>query len=130
MKRNALYDKDSGLYVAGVVQKPRTETPPREAQPGRSPEPRGLCATCLHADACAYRQRQAGPVVFCEEFEIEQPPEPLTTAFQTATAADFDDLGTTLPGGRVRGLCVNCVHRQTCRLPKPESGVWHCEEYE
>ena len=28
-----------------------------------------------------------------------------------------------------KGLCVNCDHRFTCTLPKPESGVWYCEEY-
>jgi len=29
-----------------------------------------------------------------------------------------------------KGLCMNCAHRDTCLLPRPESGVWHCEEYE
>ncbi|HQI02878.1 MAG TPA: hypothetical protein PLA18_16505 [Deltaproteobacteria bacterium] len=27
------------------------------------------------------------------------------------------------------GLCSNCVNREVCRFPRPESGVWHCEEY-
>jgi hypothetical protein len=27
------------------------------------------------------------------------------------------------------GLCVNCEHRTTCRYPKPEGGLWHCEDY-
>jgi len=27
------------------------------------------------------------------------------------------------------GLCVNCVNRDTCLLPRSEGGVWHCEEY-
>ena len=30
----------------------------------------------------------------------------------------------------VKGLCVNCAHLETCRLPRPAQGVWHCEEYE
>jgi len=30
---------------------------------------------------------------------------------------------------RFKGLCVNCDHRFECRLPRPEGGVWHCEEY-
>jgi len=29
----------------------------------------------------------------------------------------------------VRGLCVNCDHRDVCTLRKPEGGVWRCEEY-
>ena len=31
--------------------------------------------------------------------------------------------------GDVKGLCVNCAHRNYCMFPRPESGVWHCEEY-
>jgi len=29
-----------------------------------------------------------------------------------------------------KGLCMNCAHRHYCLLPRPESGVWHCEEYD
>jgi len=28
-----------------------------------------------------------------------------------------------------RGLCVNCAKREGCNLPRPDGGVWHCEEY-
>ena len=28
-----------------------------------------------------------------------------------------------------RGLCSLCENRTTCTYPKPEGGVWHCEEY-
>lgn len=27
------------------------------------------------------------------------------------------------------GLCVNCIHKGTCTLPKCEGGKVHCEEY-
>lgn len=30
----------------------------------------------------------------------------------------------------LKGLCINCEHRDTCTLPRPETGVWYCEEYE
>jgi hypothetical protein len=29
-----------------------------------------------------------------------------------------------------RGLCLNCDVRNTCTFPKPEGGVWFCEEYQ
>ncbi len=32
-------------------------------------------------------------------------------------------------GEEFKGLCVNCANRHTCLCPKPEGGVWHCEEY-
>lgn len=28
-----------------------------------------------------------------------------------------------------RGLCATCVHRAVCDFPRPEGGVWRCEEY-
>ena len=28
------------------------------------------------------------------------------------------------------GLCVNCIHRDTCTFTKCEEGRVHCEEYE
>ena len=28
------------------------------------------------------------------------------------------------------GLCVNCIHRDTCTFPKCDEGRLHCEEYE
>jgi len=31
--------------------------------------------------------------------------------------------------GEIVDLCATCVKRDTCTLPKPEGGVWHCEEY-
>jgi hypothetical protein len=29
-----------------------------------------------------------------------------------------------------KGLCRNCKKQKTCGLPRPEGGVWRCEDYE
>lgn len=29
-----------------------------------------------------------------------------------------------------KGLCKNCAKRESCKLPRPEGGVWRCEDYE
>ena len=29
-----------------------------------------------------------------------------------------------------KGLCRNCKKQKTCTLPRPEGGVWRCEDYE
>ena len=29
-----------------------------------------------------------------------------------------------------QGLCENCANRDDCLFPRPEGGVWHCEEYQ
>jgi hypothetical protein len=40
------------------------------------------------------------------------------------------------PGGeeqdssKYKGLCKNCKKRDNCKLPRPEGGVWRCEDYE
>ncbi|MEI9476493.1 MAG: hypothetical protein WCO26_07950 [Deltaproteobacteria bacterium] len=31
--------------------------------------------------------------------------------------------------GKHRGLCTICEDHGVCTYPKPEGGVWHCEEY-
>lgn len=29
----------------------------------------------------------------------------------------------------VKGLCINCENRHTCKYISPDGGIWHCEEY-
>jgi len=29
-----------------------------------------------------------------------------------------------------KGLCRNCKKNKTCVIPKPEGGIWRCEDYE
>ena len=31
---------------------------------------------------------------------------------------------------KYKGLCRNCKKQKTCTLPKPEGGIWRCEDYE
>ncbi len=37
---------------------------------------------------------------------------------------------TTKDAVKYKGICVNCIHRDICTLPKCEEGKIHCEEYE
>ncbi len=87
----------------------------------------GLCLTCNNADGCVYRKRRGTDAVHCETFDNYVPRNGkgaaeaapvvvMTTA--DAKAAEF------------KGICVNCAHRNDCKLSKTETGVWHCEEYE
>lgn len=91
-----------------------------DTQPAKRP---GLCVSCMHRLGCQYRKANAQPVIYCEEFEVEEtPPRPVRRS-----SVEQADPETT---GSLKGLCMNCAHRETCRLPKPDGGVWHCEEYE
>ena len=88
----------------------------------------GLCTTCNYAEECKNATNSTSPVIYCEEFDdfVEQKtdiaPEVTKPDDQTTKAMD-------LAANAVKGLCVNCEHRDTCQFPVPESGIWFCEEY-
>lgn len=87
-----------------------------------------LCSSCKNGAGCSFQKDRPKPVVYCEEFEIEAGPfakisekiKPLSPP-----SAEGNDKKT----GPYNGLCTNCDNRKTCGFPKPESGIWHCEEY-
>lgn len=81
----------------------------------------GICENCAQAAHCLFRENAAQPVWFCEQFEnvISEPALPKNPVVHSTGKSPI----------RLLGLCVNCEKRESCRLPKPESGIWHCEEY-
>ena len=85
-----------------------------------------LCTNCGEADICLLRIVGREPVLYCEEYRCVTCPTP------TGGKGGVEGSGRTcfVPSDSVQGLCVNCDHRETCRLPKNEAGVWYCEEYE
>jgi hypothetical protein len=95
-----------------------------EADSGVSGPYRDLCSNCNHAETCCNRRGSNRPVFFCEEFDVFVPVQ---------ASAVSESMSTQQPKrqnvSRGIGLCVNCDNAKTCTLPKPEGGVWHCEEY-
>ncbi len=88
------------------------------------PQYRDLCSDCDRAEACSSRRRPRRPIFFCEEFEV----------FGATLASESERAVREEPrearSGKTRiGLCVNCDYADACTLPKPEGGIWHCEEY-
>ncbi len=89
----------------------------------------GLCLTCNNAPACYYHARR-GPALFCEMFDdyvksaLRDEEQPLLSRADSGIRTTAEDMA------KYVGLCVNCGHRATCRYPKPEGGLWHCEDYE
>ncbi len=81
----------------------------------------GLCSTCNNAASCFYRA-QRGPALYCELFDnfVADPPDDPPARPRPATNVT----------NGYTGLCMNCENRTTCRHPKPEGGIWHCENYE
>lgn len=84
----------------------------------------GLCSTCNHASECINAKRATEPILFCEMFDDYVKPGQVNKS-QTQAGS----IPTEKEPGRLKGLCVNCEERHTCKFPKPDGGVWHCEEY-
>jgi hypothetical protein len=69
--------------------------------------------------------------MFCEEFEgyDTRPTDP--AARRTPTHVRSETSAASVgPTSTLKGLCVSCAKRDTCTFPKPEGGVWHCDEFE
>jgi hypothetical protein len=89
---------------------------------------RGLCSTCKNAPGCTFPRDSQKPVLNCEEFEVDTCPSVETTREEKSASSapvDVEDEDS----NKFIGLCSNCDNRRTCVFPKPEGGVWHCEEY-
>ena len=91
----------------------------------------GLCSTCNDMKICVSKKTWKGPVFFCEEFNDYVPSE-IDGKKPEATPSVSEDSASRGEGVAARrlGLCVNCLHIESCTFPIVESGVWHCEEYE
>ncbi len=88
----------------------------------------GLCLTCNHNATCTFPRNPEQPVLHCEEFDDST--KPITTEINTSATPQVISTDTKKKDSiKYKGLCVNCENRASCKLPKPETGVWHCEEY-
>ncbi len=88
----------------------------------------GLCQTCENSANCTFPRKVTSPVNHCEEFddghasikENESVSNSIEYLASEYTNRNVDS---------VQGLCSNCENFKTCTFPKPEGGVWHCEEF-
>ena len=92
----------------------------------------GMCSCCSHASICSFPRDPGRPIFLCEEFEIAEP-KPKAPRKASPAAASSPGTPTSLasapPISHYRGLCSDCANGPGCTFPKPEGGVWHCEEY-
>lgn len=87
----------------------------------------GLCMSCRNASSCTFPRDPAKPAFYCEEFEVEPTvsivKRPKEQSYVTGLFADKDST-------KFIGLCSDCEDRENCTFPKPEGGIWRCEEYQ
>ncbi len=90
---------------------------------------RGLCVTCNHAPTCTYVAGAEQPIVLCELFD-DFVNTPSGAGISPAVQVARNDANAVSPSVHPsKGLCANCDLSSSCALPRPDSGVWHCEEY-
>jgi len=116
------------MSVATAVRRKVSREPRPASKPAKREvqvvKPEGLCSTCNHARNCSYIRNSSQPVIFCEEFDSFTPP--IVEVAVEQPAPTIEDMKT---WDEYKGLCVNCDLRETCAIRKPETGIWHCEEY-
>lgn len=93
--------------------------------------PAGLCSTCNNASTCIYRARRGFDALYCDMFDDYTAPSARVSGHLGAKPiAASAKVGARKPvSNSYKGLCVNCENRESCTLPRPDEGVWHCEEY-
>ena len=109
------------IGVAKIAVKGKKKTTSHNPHPG-------ICGQCRLADSCTYPRPDDRPVLECDEFEGY----PMRAAAKVsaikqgkASVKESENIVSLY-----RGLCSTCEKRENCNFPKPEGGVWHCEEYQ
>ena len=85
-----------------------------------------LCSNCRNQSDCVFFMKAGEPIIECEMYECGSSSRPRLSVVKrnlAATAAELPE------EDNLMGLCVNCDNLKVCQLPKPQSGVWNCEEY-
>jgi len=90
----------------------------------------GLCMNCKHAASCLRPSHSDTPIFYCGEHEV------ISTNSHTGSARHLLQPESVSPEKSrrpdseiIKGLCTNCTNQNFCGLVRPDSGVWHCEEY-
>lgn len=92
---------------------------------------RGICLICKNANTCVFPRDPNRPLLYCDELELDDPLPKGTREAMVSSYADMLEQTCRRSKGSEAplGLCKLCENREECTFPKPEGGVWHCEEY-
>jgi len=92
---------------------------------------RGLCSTCDTASTCTFPRDPERPIMHCDELDSHRVDTATAEELLRAEPARREAVARAKQKelDKYQGLCVNCENRETCTFPKPEGGVWHCDEY-
>jgi len=90
-----------------------------------------ICSICKNTPTCVIPRDPNRPLLYCDEYELSKPvPKSIQTVLISSYAAKVKNKSEEAKGSEsYKGLCKLCDKLETCTFPKPEGGVWHCEEY-
>lgn len=86
-------------------------------------EQSGLCSICIYFANCTTRQSFKGKILQCEEFDDYMPQQIVKEEKKGGGESPVQY-------APLKGLCMNCDYADSCTIPKPESGIWYCNEYQ
>lgn len=113
---------EDGLADASIMQRHVRES--TQAQ-----EYQGLCTLCAQSESCTFPRSPERAVRECEEFEgmTMEPAE----KFIRDRQRDFkkEAMQGDQSTSSLKGLCKTCASNTQCTFPRPEGGIWHCEEF-
>ena len=112
--------------AAGVLEDavPTTETPRPAAEAAT-----GLCDSCIKAEDCTFIRRPGRAILDCDEFAPVEPRHGAPrlvlarAGLSDVPAENDEEIESAI------GLCRSCAHRADCTYPRPQGGVWHCDDY-
>lgn len=84
------------------------------------PSAGGVCLACKFDPDCIYEARSSSVILQCEQFQM---------GFRKSAAQVRPMHEDPKDSKAYPGLCSNCDNRASCIYPKPEGGIWRCEEY-
>lgn len=88
----------------------------------------GLCTLCRNDPTCESPRIPWWSPNYCERFQPRKTGPPVRRTARIVPSRTR--IGTKDSRSQYKGLCLLCGLRDYCRYPKPEEGVWQCEEYE
>ena len=102
--------------------------------PKTSPEPKVKKKKSLTTGKqTAKTTHELRPISKSKEWRLLYRPYPFKTTTNGSSPKSNENFSYRVKGKnseQFKGLCKNCKKRKTCTLPRPEGGVWRCEEYE
>jgi len=90
-------------------------------------------ATVMSVDQMTKTREEVTPISKYKEWKLLYTPYPFKTSGDNISPMTNSQVRIRIreeESNKYKGLCKNCKKQETCRLPKPEGGVWRCEEYE